>query len=77
MEGLIPGSATVTIEGDWSADPITLTQAGDVYEATISTQETPLTYRYVVDGDATLLNPSDRTVTPIIATTYDDYLLGE
>jgi hypothetical protein len=63
----------VTLTGTWLTDIVTLTRAADVYSVTVSTGETPLRYRYVVDGNLALLNTTTRTVTPTVATVYDDY----
>ncbi len=73
VEGVIPPTATVTMHGEWVNTPFTLTGAGGVYSVTVSTGETPLSYRYAVDGNLALLNTYTRTVTPTVATTYDDY----
>ncbi|MCP4536716.1 MAG: hypothetical protein GY832_06175 [Chloroflexi bacterium] len=75
MESIIPSTATITISGDWTTNTITMTGAVDVYSVTVNTAETPLIYRYVVEGDVYLLNTYTRTVTPTVATIYDDYRL--
>jgi hypothetical protein len=73
LEGVVPATGTVTLQGHWTSDPITLTGAAGVYSVTVSTGETPLRYRYAVDGNLALLNTVTRTVTPTLATAYDDY----
>jgi hypothetical protein len=73
LEGVVPATGTVTLQGDWTSDPLTLTGAADVYSVTISTGETPLRYRYAVDGNLALLNTVTRTITPTLSTVYDDY----
>lgn len=73
LESLIPPTATVTLVGDWASAPYTLTGAGGMHSVTISTAETPLNYRYAVDGNLALLNTYTRTVTPTVAIIYDDY----
>lgn len=65
-------TATVTLVGEWASAPYTLTGAAGVYSVTLSTAETPLTYRYAVDGDLTLLNTAARVATPTRDTLYDD-----
>jgi len=75
LEGVIPTTATVTLQGDWMSEPIVLTDAGGVYSATVSTGETPLNYRYAVDDNLALLNTYTRTVTPTVAIVYNDYRL--
>jgi hypothetical protein len=74
LEGRIPSTATVTLNGDWTTQTITMTGAADVYSVTLDIAEVPLAYRYAVDGDLDLLNTYTRTVTPTVATVYDDYL---
>jgi len=73
LESLILPTATLTLEGDWASQPYTLTGAGGVYSVTLSTAETPLTYRYAMDGNLALLNTAARVVTPTRDTLYDDY----
>ena len=73
LESLIPSTATLTFEGEWAGAPLTLTGTAGVYSVTLSTAETPLIYRYAVDGDLTLLNTAARVVTPTQDTLYDDY----
>ncbi len=74
LEQIIPVTATVTISGSWSSEPITLTRNGNVYSATVQTADTTLSYRYVVNDDINLLNTGNRIVTPTVGITYDDYL---
>ncbi|MBD3268421.1 hypothetical protein GF373_17275, partial [bacterium] len=74
LEGRIPSTATVTLNGHWTTQTLTMTKAADIYSITLNLAETPLHYRYIVDGDPNLLNIYTRTVTPTVATTYDDYL---
>ena len=73
LEGIIPSTATVTLEGDWTTRTITLTGTGGIYSVTLNLSEIPLTYRYVVSDDVYLLNTYSRTVTPTVMTAYDDY----
>jgi len=74
LESLVPATATVTLHTDWTTDTIPLAGgAADIYSVTVSTSATPLHYRYTVDGDLGLLNSYTRTVTPTLATVYDDY----
>ncbi|MBN1876781.1 MAG: right-handed parallel beta-helix repeat-containing protein, partial [Anaerolineae bacterium] len=73
LESIVPTTATVTLHGDWSSAPVTLTGAAGVYSVTVSTRKTPLTYRYAAGGNLAWLNTVSRTVTPTLATTYNDY----
>ncbi|MCP4540094.1 MAG: hypothetical protein GY832_23395, partial [Chloroflexi bacterium] len=73
LESVIPSTATVTLNGNWTTNTITLTNLADVYSVTLHIADTPLRYRYAVDGDIYLLNTFTRTVTPTVSTVYDDY----